>query len=680
MLVLKTYPNNFKIKYEYDANGYLLGVKDAATNQFIWQTSEYNEMGQVQSVTLKNGHKITYTYDNMSMPQSMSYFKNMTNQMQLNFRLNYNFDQLTGNLLSRSDFLRNFEEVFQYDDLQRLEHITFDNVSNSIVYDVLGLGNIIEKADIGTIDYDPVKVHAVSEVVPFDQINLMWPNNQLIDYNANGKATKIEEGDYELNITYGYDNQRRKSIMTNNGQPVYTRYYLGKYEIEETPGGTKEICYIPGPVGNIAVYVTEGSTSEIYYTLTDHLGSIIAIVDEVGDIIEEQSFDAWGRNRNPSNWTYDNAQPISLLCRGYTGHEMLPEFGLVNMNGRMYDPVLGRMLSPDNYVQSPFMPQNYNRYSYAWNNPLKFTDPDGEVAHLIVGAVVFGFINWMVNDMQGNIDNGWQALGYFGIGAVAGALSAGIGAGIGAVYTGAGTFGAGFIGTTTATTSSLGVVGGFAAGFGGGFSSGFISGTGNSLMGGNTFGQSLQTGVNEGLKQGLIGGAIGGLVGGVSAYRSGNHALTGKPPHYQAELDNFQLVYQNDPMNCKNATLESIEKMQGGLRTQDDFKRMGDAFLRDNPNATLEEYFNYFGFDVQDPSGRSHKYVGNLMKNRHPTVINENIGGGHTLTITKIRQWTPNSNVKVWFGDPARGIWKTNFNVLYNPNFNLGGYSFILGY
>lgn len=119
----------------------------------------------------------------------------------------------------------------------------------------------------------------------------------------------------------------------------------------------------------------------------------------------------------------------------------------------------------------------------------------------------------------------------------------------------------------------------------------------------------------------------------------------------------------------------SVKKIpfQSSLRTE---AKLGDAFLMDNPNATLEDYFNHFGFDVSDPSGRSHKFVGNMMKSGHPTVINENIRGGHTLTITKIRQWTPNSNVKVWFGDPARGIWKTNFNVLYNPNFNLGAYSF----
>jgi len=65
-----------------------------------------------------------------------------------------------------------------------------------------------------------------------------------------------------------------------------------------------------------------------------------------------------------------NAQPTLLLRRGYTSHEHLPEFGLINMNARLYDSVIGRFLSLDPYVQAPDFTQNYNRYSYCFNNPL----------------------------------------------------------------------------------------------------------------------------------------------------------------------------------------------------------------------------------------------------------------------------------------------------------------------
>ena len=80
--------------------------------------------------------------------------------------------------------------------------------------------------------------------------------------------------------------------------------------------------------------------------------------------------------RNPTQWDYTIDHRPEWLYRGYTGHEHLDPFALINMNGRMYDPLNGRMLSVDNYVQGGT--QGYNRYSYALNNPLKYTDPSGE--------------------------------------------------------------------------------------------------------------------------------------------------------------------------------------------------------------------------------------------------------------------------------------------------------------
>ena len=67
-----------------------------------------------------------------------------------------------------------------------------------------------------------------------------------------------------------------------------------------------------------------------------------------------------------------------LFDRGFTGHEHLYDFGLINMNGRMYDPLLSSFLSPDNYMQDPTSQQGFNRYAYCMYNPLKYVDPSGE--------------------------------------------------------------------------------------------------------------------------------------------------------------------------------------------------------------------------------------------------------------------------------------------------------------
>ncbi|WP_317128284.1 RHS repeat domain-containing protein, partial [Myroides indicus] len=116
-----------------------------------------------------------------------------------------------------------------------------------------------------------------------------------------------------------------------------------------------------------------------------------------------------------------------LIDRGYTGHEHLYTVGLIHMNGRVYDPLLRRFMSPDNYVQDVNNTQNYNRYGYVLNNPLLYTDPSGEfiVAALIgvaVGIVANGIVN-SFNDVPFFYGAGKAGV----MGGIGGAISFGIG-------------------------------------------------------------------------------------------------------------------------------------------------------------------------------------------------------------------------------------------------------------
>ncbi len=133
----------------------------------------------------------------------------------------------------------------------------------------------------------------------------------------------------------------------------------------------------------------------MYYVSKDYLVNVLLLTRDNGTVAEEYSYDAClpsialakegGRRHSPTNWSNYNVSAPSILYRGYTGHSLsrpsgkhLDEFALINMNGRVYDPVFGRFLSVDNYVQSPGSTQAFNRYSYCLNNPLKFTDPSGQ--------------------------------------------------------------------------------------------------------------------------------------------------------------------------------------------------------------------------------------------------------------------------------------------------------------
>jgi RHS repeat-associated protein len=129
----------------------------------------------------------------------------------------------------------------------------------------------------------------------------------------------------------------------------------------------------------VAIYKShESSAEETLYLHRDHLGSVVEITDEARTLVESLAYDAFGKRREPADWDpptspiYANETP-----RGYTGHEHLDDVGIVHMNGRVYDPELGRMLSADPYVQFAGDSQSYNRYSYVLNNPLSLTDPSG---------------------------------------------------------------------------------------------------------------------------------------------------------------------------------------------------------------------------------------------------------------------------------------------------------------
>ncbi len=147
-----------------------------------------------------------------------------------------------------------------------------------------------------------------------------------------------------------------------------------------------------------------------------------------------------------------------LFDRGYTGHEHMCGFGLINMNGRLYDPYLQRFLSPDPYVQEPFNLQNYNRYAYCLNNPLMYTDPSGEsfiafAVGFIIGAYFGGSLaNKNLNPLKWDYNNSSTGAGII-FGGLAGGFSAAmswgvisqgysfnlsIGAGFGSIQTGVG--------------------------------------------------------------------------------------------------------------------------------------------------------------------------------------------------------------------------------------------------
>ena len=230
------------------------------------------------------------------------------------------------------------------------------------------------------------------------------------------------------------------------------------------------------------------------------------------------------------------------------------------MNGRLYDPVVGRFLSPDNYVQLPDFTQNFNRYSYALNNPLKYTDPDGENP-LFAAMFIGGFFNFIFQGLTGHINSFGDALKAFGIGALSGLA----GFGAGQAVTGA---------LSTATTLGGAIANGAAIGAASGFAGGFVGGAGNAWAGGASFGQ--------GLRSGLIGGGAGAITGGLIGGAAG---FINVPAFSDDDL--FAYEYTVD---VKTGAINKVSNM-GGVNTH--FYHIG--FSTDGGSA-----FRYFSTKVVD--------------------------------------------------------------------------------
>jgi RHS repeat-associated protein len=151
-------------------------------------------------------------------------------------------------------------------------------------------------------------------------------------------------------------------------------------------GNIRRLHYISGGNGLAAIMVRNGGKNSLYYTYCDYQGNLLTVTDAAGAVKERYAYDPWGRWLNPANWSERDTRTSFLFSHGYTMHEHLDDFELINMNGRMYDPLVAQFLSPDPYVQAPDNWYNYNRYAYCMNNPLIYTDPDGEWIQLVVGT------------------------------------------------------------------------------------------------------------------------------------------------------------------------------------------------------------------------------------------------------------------------------------------------------
>jgi RHS repeat-associated protein len=306
--------------------------------------------------------------------------------------LNYQYDQLN-NVTQRADLITEVEESFTYDNLDRLKSSTVvstavgENLTETKTYAYDTLGNITHKSDLGDYSYSSVRPHAVTSAggntyAYDDNGNMISGAGRTITWSSFNKPISMaKDGKY---VDFAYAPDRARYLKT--GSDGTKTLYLDKlYELITKGQEVTHKQFIYAGSSLVAVHVSgldhNGSAIPVQtrYMHKDNLGSVDTITDGTGTVVDRMSFDPFG-SRRQSNWREAtvgiNLIPV-LTNRGFTGHEHIDEMDLIHMNGRVYDPTLGRFLSADPHIQSPYSTQSYNRYSYVSNNPLKYTDPSG---------------------------------------------------------------------------------------------------------------------------------------------------------------------------------------------------------------------------------------------------------------------------------------------------------------
>ena len=291
----------------------------------------------------------------------------------------------------------------------------------------------------GVLWFDDVKIVKTADV-------LNTTRALSATYNAFKSPVTLSEtnkGSYDF--LYNASNSRSVmycgGLQTNVLQRQYRKYYSadGSMEVkQDIVNNTNEFVIYIGGDGYTAPIIlkSDGVTQNYFYLHRDYLGSIVAITNQNATAVEKRHFDAWGNIAKIQDEQGNILTSFRILDRGYTGHEHLQDINIIHMNGRLYDPVVHRFMQPDNFVQDPFNTQNFNRYSYVMNNPLKYTDVSGEFAWIpvIIGAVIGAYSGGVIANGGQLNPTKWEwnmkTLGYMIGGAIVGGVSGGVSNGV----------------------------------------------------------------------------------------------------------------------------------------------------------------------------------------------------------------------------------------------------------
>ncbi|MBX3706200.1 MAG: RHS repeat-associated core domain-containing protein [Pseudomonadales bacterium] len=427
-LATQTYPaSNFTAEYAYTAQGYLSEVRRSghstvlhrfeSTDPFGNATEERfhnNAFRTIRGFDAASGRLTSTQTGTTATPKSI---QDLETVWRSNSTLYRRIDKR--NTVTTGD---DYVDTFSYDALERLtQQATTVGASRTLTFAYSATGNLTSKTsnvsgDLNVTGYTYSGPHRLTSVTIGGISNtLSYDNNgnltqyaaasgpsTWLTYDARNNVTQIHVGPNQSTIVardqfwYDTDDQRVQSLESwdESGTPRTRRvlYLGGDYEYVLAPANATHDRIVRLQITTTVRAIARRRASDqqwdawyYEYVHRDHLGSVDAITDSAGSVQQKTSFDPFG-GRRATTWNADlSATGLNALrswqdsrgSRGFTDHEHLNRTGFIHMNGRVYDPRIGRFVSPDPIVQFPDFSQSYNRYSYTSNSPLSWTDPTG---------------------------------------------------------------------------------------------------------------------------------------------------------------------------------------------------------------------------------------------------------------------------------------------------------------
>jgi RHS repeat-associated protein len=407
---------SYVLRRDYNQFGFLQQVVDPASAKVLWKIDAKNEFNEITKEEFGDGTITQRDYDSAgrtthilttgaagsSQDLGLAYFPNgslmcrtdrmgSTNMVEhilydpLDRIRDWNAVAVPSSSLAPCSMPRKrrtylFEESFVYDDIGNLkQRSTTQGSGPNLTYQYGANGQYL---------FGP---HAVTQVNSDSYLYLDGEGNQTagpnrtVTYKAFNLPAGITDGANQ-STTFSYDASQERALKASANT---TTVYVGNlFERRVQNGQSSLVFYVPGGERLVAQIQPSAANADnqVLYLHDDGLGSIQAVTSASGAVLERLWYEPFGQSTDPSNPQVAMTPPLNDVTLGFSAQNQDNDLNLVSMKGRIYDPKIGRFLTPDAVIQDPLRSESLNRYTYAWNNPLKWTDPSGLQDALIVGT------------------------------------------------------------------------------------------------------------------------------------------------------------------------------------------------------------------------------------------------------------------------------------------------------